>query len=43
MSQHLHLRAFSGRPGVHRPHIAAHGINTAVQPWLSLRPPFSSR
>ena len=38
MSQHLHLRAFAGRPGAIAPHVAAHGINLASQPWLSRIP-----
>ncbi|HET9427596.1 MAG TPA: beta-N-acetylglucosaminidase domain-containing protein [Allosphingosinicella sp.] len=38
MSQHLHLRAFAGRPGSIAPRIAAHGINLASQPWLSRIP-----
>lgn len=41
MSQHLHLRAFSGRPASIAPHVAAHGVNVAVQPWLSLTPALS--
>ena len=38
MSQHLHLRAFAGRPAAIAPHIAAHGINLASQPVLSRIP-----
>lgn len=38
MSQHLHLRAFTGRPASIAPHIAAHGINTASQAVLSRIP-----
>jgi hypothetical protein len=38
MSQHLHLRAFTGRPSSIAPHISAHGINPASQPMLSLIP-----
>jgi hypothetical protein len=38
MSQHLHLRAFTGRPASIAPHIAGHGINPALQPLLSLIP-----
>ncbi len=38
MSQHLHLRAFTGRPAALAPHIAAHGINLASQPMLSRIP-----
>jgi hypothetical protein len=34
MSQHLHLRAFSGRPAAIGDHLAAHGINLASQPLL---------
>jgi hypothetical protein len=41
MSQHLHLRAFSGRPASLAGHVAAHGINVAVQPWLTLAPAIS--
>lgn len=36
MSQHLHLRAFTGRPASIAGHVAAHGINVALQPTLSL-------
>ena len=38
MSQHLHLRGFTGRPASLASHVAAHGINVAVQPWLTLAP-----
>lgn len=38
MSQHLHLRAFTGRPASIAPHIAAHGVNPASQPLLSRVP-----
>ncbi len=38
MSRFLHLRAFTGRPSVIVPHIAAHAINPALQPNLSLIP-----
>jgi hyaluronoglucosaminidase len=38
MSQHLHLRGFTGRPAAIAPHIAAHGINPASQPVLSRIP-----
>jgi hypothetical protein len=38
MSQHLHLRAFTGRPAGIGRHIAAHGINPASQPVLSRIP-----
>ena len=38
MSQHLHLRAFTGRPASIGPHLAAHGINLALQPLLSRIP-----
>jgi hyaluronoglucosaminidase len=38
MSQHLHLRAFTGRSGSIAPYIAAHGINPASQPLLSRVP-----
>lgn len=38
MSQHLHLRAFTGRPASIAPHIAAHGINVASQPVLTRIP-----
>lgn len=38
MSRFLHLRAFTGRPSVIGPHVAAHAINPALQPHLSLIP-----
>lgn len=38
MAQHLHLRAFTGRPASIAPLIAAHGINPASQPVLSRIP-----
>lgn len=38
MSQHLHLRAFTGRPAEMRRHISAHGINPASQAVLSRIP-----
>jgi hypothetical protein len=38
MSRFLHLRGFTGRPSAIGPHIAAHAINPAVQPHLSLIP-----
>jgi hyaluronoglucosaminidase len=38
MSQHLHLRGFSGRPAAIGQHLSAHGINLASQPWLSRIP-----
>jgi hypothetical protein len=38
MSQHLHLRAFTGRPAEIGRHVAGHGINPASQPILSRIP-----
>jgi len=38
MSQHLHLRAFTGRPAAIGAYIAGHAINPASQPTLSLIP-----
>jgi hypothetical protein len=38
MSRFLHLRGFTGRPSVIGPYIAAHAINPALQPHLSLIP-----
>jgi hyaluronoglucosaminidase len=38
MSQHLHLRGFTGRPASIAGQIAAHGINPASQPLLSRIP-----
>jgi hyaluronoglucosaminidase len=35
MSNHLHLRAFTGRSALDAPYIAAHMINPALQPALS--------
>ncbi|MBW3571986.1 MAG: beta-N-acetylglucosaminidase domain-containing protein [Gemmatimonadetes bacterium] len=37
-SQYLHLRGFTGRPAGIAAHIAAHGINPALQPTLSRIP-----
>ncbi|CAN5871700.1 beta-N-acetylglucosaminidase domain-containing protein [soil metagenome] len=37
MSRYLHLRGFTGRTGIHN-HIAAHGINPALQPTLTRIP-----
>jgi len=41
MSQHLHLRAFTGRPAAIAPFISAHAVNPALQPMLSLIPSLS--
>jgi hyaluronoglucosaminidase len=41
MSQYLHLRAFTGRPAVIAPCIAAHAINPAMQPVLTRIPALS--
>jgi hyaluronoglucosaminidase len=41
MSQFLHVRAFTGRPANLASHIAAHGINPALQPTLSRVPALS--
>jgi hyaluronoglucosaminidase len=41
MSPYLYLRAFTGRPAAIGPHIAAHGINPALQPVLSRIPALS--
>jgi hypothetical protein len=41
MSQHLHLRAFTGRPAAIAPFISAHAVNPALQPVLSLIPALS--
>ncbi len=41
MSQYLHLRAVTGRPGRIAPHVAAHGVNPALQPVLSRIPMLS--
>jgi hypothetical protein len=38
MSRFLHLRAFTGRSSVIGPYVAAHAINPALQPHLSLIP-----
>ena len=38
MSRFLHLRRFTGRPSAFGSHIAAHAINPALQPHLSLIP-----
>lgn len=38
MSQFLHVRGFTGRPGALQDHVAAHGINPALQPTLSRVP-----
>ena len=38
MSQYLHIRGFTGRPASIAEHIAAHGVNPAVQPTLSRIP-----
>ena len=38
MSQYLHLRGFTGRPSSNAEHIAAHGINSALQPTLGRIP-----
>lgn len=38
MSQYLHLRGFTGRPAAMGKHIAAHGINMALQPTLTRIP-----
>jgi hypothetical protein len=38
MSQHLHLRAFPGRPAGIGAQLAGHGINLALQPVLSRIP-----
>jgi hypothetical protein len=38
MSRFLHLRGFTGRPSAIGPHLAAHGVNPALQPHLSLIP-----
>ena len=38
MSQHLHLRAFTGRPAAIGALVAGHGINLASQPLLSRIP-----
>jgi hyaluronoglucosaminidase len=38
MSRFLHLRGFTGRPAAIGAHVAAHAINPAMQPQLSLIP-----
>jgi hyaluronoglucosaminidase len=38
MSQHLHLRAFTGRPAAIGGHLSAHAVNPASQPILSRIP-----
>ncbi len=38
MSRFLHLRGFTGRAGENAPHLAAHAINPALQPRLTLLP-----
>lgn len=38
MSRTLHVRAFTGRPAAIGEHIAAHGVNPALQPVLSRIP-----
>jgi hyaluronoglucosaminidase len=38
MSQHLHLRAFTGRPAAIGAHLSGHGVNPASQPLLSRVP-----
>lgn len=38
MSRYLHLRAFTGRPASIAPHLAAHGVNPALQPTLTRIP-----
>ncbi len=38
MSQHLHLRAFTGRPGAIAEHISGHAVNPASQAVLSRIP-----
>jgi hyaluronoglucosaminidase len=38
MSQYLHLRGFTGRPAAIGEHIAAHGVNPALQPTLTRIP-----
>ena len=38
MSQYLHLRGFTGRPADMADHVAAHGINPALQSTLGLIP-----
>jgi hyaluronoglucosaminidase len=38
MSQYLHVRGFTGRPAAMGRHLAAHGINPALQPVLTRVP-----
>ncbi|MBW7471293.1 beta-N-acetylglucosaminidase domain-containing protein [Marinobacter sp. F4218] len=38
MSQHLHLRGFTGRPAANAAHLTGHGINPALQPTLTAIP-----
>jgi hyaluronoglucosaminidase len=38
VSQYIHVRGFTGRPAAAQRHIAAHGINPALQPTLSCIP-----
>ena len=38
MSRFLHLRGFTGRPAAVAPHVAAHAVNPALQPHLTLIP-----
>jgi hyaluronoglucosaminidase len=38
MSQYIHVRGFTGRAAAAQRHIAAHGINPALQPTLSCIP-----
>ncbi len=38
MSPHLHLRGFTGRSAANAPLLAAHAVNPALQPGLSLIP-----
>ena len=41
MSQFLHVRAFTGRPGALQDHVAGHGINPSLQPTLTRMPAIS--
>lgn len=41
MSNHLHLRSFTGRPAAIAPHVAHHAINPASQPILGCIPALS--
>lgn len=38
MSQHLHVRGFTGRPAANAAHLVGHGINPALQPTLTAVP-----